>query len=101
MRDADARDDFYPNALGSRIAPMTGNDHISFVDYDDADKTELTHARGQQVDLALGMLAGVVRIGLQISDRNIFDGSRLYGATNFIVDLFNLLNADAAASTSS
>ena len=41
----------------------------------------------------LGMFAGVMRIGLQISDRNIFDSTRLYGATDFIVDLFNLPNA--------
>ena len=72
---------------------MTGNDDISFVDYDGADKAELADARCQQVDLALGMLAGVMRIGLQISDRNIFDSTRLYGATEFIVDLFNLPNA--------
>ena len=39
------------------------------------------------------MFAGVMRIGLQISDRNIFDSTRLYGATDFIVDLFNLPNA--------
>ena len=52
------------------MAPVTGNDDISFIDCDDADKAKLVHARCQQVDLALGMLAGVMRIGLQVSDRN-------------------------------
>ena len=98
MRDADARDDVHPDALGGLMAPMTGNDDISFVDYDGADKAELADARCQQVDLALGMFAGIMRIGLQISDRNIFDSTRLYGATDFIVDLFNLPNANRRGS---
>ena len=72
---------------------MTRNDDISFVDDDGADKAELADARCQQVDLALGMFAGIMRIGLQIFDRNIFDSPRLYGTTEFIVDLFNLPNA--------
>jgi hypothetical protein len=93
MRDADARDDVHPDTLGGLIAPMTGNDGISFVYYDGADKAELADARCQQVDLALGMLASITRVGLQIPDRNVFDSARLYGATEFIVDLFNLTNA--------
>src|SRR5262245_11219196 len=93
MRDADARNDVHPDALGSRMAPMTGNDDICFVDYDDANKAELADACRQQVDLTLWMLAGIMRIGLQIADRNIFDSTRFYGAADFIVDLFNLQNA--------
>ena len=44
---------------------MTGNDHVAFVDDDDADKAELADARRQQVDLALGMLAGIMRSGFR------------------------------------
>jgi hypothetical protein len=98
MRDADARDDVHPVALGGLIAPVTGNDQITFVDDDGADKAELADVRCQQVDLALGMAAGVMRIGLHIPDRNVFDRTRLYGATEFIVDLFNLPNATRPSS---
>src|SRR5262245_5946065 len=77
---------------------MTGNDDICFVDYDDANKAELADACRQQVDLTLWMLAGIMRIGLQIADRNMFDSTRLYGAADFIVDVFNLPNAVTCAS---
>src|SRR5262245_56468815 len=98
MRDADARNDVHPVALGGGQAPMTGNDDICFVDYDDADKAELADACRQQVDLTLWMLAGIMRIGLQIADRNMFGSTRLYGAADFIVDVFNLPNAVTSAS---
>ena len=75
------------------MTPMPRNDDISFVDGDGADKAELADARGQRVDLALGMLASIVRIGLQSLDRNVFDSPRLYGTTELIVDLLNLTNA--------
>src|SRR5262245_31484587 len=98
MRDADARDDVHSVTLGGLIAPMTGNDHVTFVDDDGADKAELADARHQQVDLTLGMFAGIMRIGLKIFDRKVFDSTRLYGVTEFIVDLFNLPNATRCGS---
>jgi hypothetical protein len=70
---------------------MTGNDGISFVDYDGADKAELADAPCQRVNLAVRMLAGITWIGFQISDWNIFDSPRLYGATYLVADLFNLM----------
>ena len=47
MGDADAWDDVDPDTLGSRTASVTGNYYILFVDYDGADKAELTDARCQ------------------------------------------------------
>src|SRR5262245_45535647 len=98
MRDADARNDVDPDALGGRMPPMTGNDQIIFVDYDDANKAELADAGCQQVDLALWMLAGILRIGLQILKRNILDCTRLYDTADFIIDFFNLPNPIRSAS---
>src|SRR5262245_5649692 len=47
---------------------------------------------------SIWMLAGIMRIGLQIADRNIFDSTRLYGAADFSIDVFNLANAVTCAS---